>query len=73
MLQWPISIAAARRHMPLLLVFLLVLSAGATPAHGQSEPDPALPATEALASPIWAVALEPATLRSKPDEAGDVF
>ena len=74
MRAWRVSIRAASRGLPLVLLLVLVLSVGAAPIQAQSaSAEPSLPATEALDTPIWSVALGPATLRSQPDEGGEAF
>ena len=73
MLQWPVSIRAVRRQLPLLLVCSFVFSPGAIPAHAQSASEPAAPTTELVDSPTWAVVLAPTTLRSQPDDAAEAF
>ena len=73
MLAWPDTMRSVRRRLTLLLVCLLVVSAGPVPTFAQSEADPTVPATELLTSPIWAVVLQPTTLRSQPDDAGEAF
>jgi L,D-transpeptidase catalytic domain len=63
-----------RRRDRLRLLVTLVLFVGATaPAFAQStEPEDA-PVLEALETSRWTVTLAPATLRSQPDENGDMF
>ncbi|TME31974.1 MAG: hypothetical protein E6I75_17545 [Chloroflexi bacterium] len=73
MLNWPDSSRAVRRQLLLLLVCLFVVSAATVPTYAQSASEPTLPATEPLASPIWALLLEPTALRSQPDDAAEAF
>src|SRR5207244_12889972 len=73
MLQWPVSIQAVRRQLLLFLACTLVLSAGTLPTHAQSASEPAVPATEMLAGPVWAAVTDSTTLRSQPDDGAEIF
>jgi lipoprotein-anchoring transpeptidase ErfK/SrfK len=73
MLQLPVSIQAVRRQLLLFLACTLVLSAGTVPTHAQSASEPAVPATEMLAGPVWAAVTDSTTLRSQPDDGAEIF
>jgi L,D-transpeptidase catalytic domain len=51
----------------------LLLAITLTPALAQSEASQPQPEVDPLSTPIWAVALAPATLRSQPDTSADAF
>jgi lipoprotein-anchoring transpeptidase ErfK/SrfK len=53
-----------------LLIGVLAVVSSVVPAGAQSE---AQPQVVPLESPTWAVALEPTTLRSQPDDGGEAF
>jgi hypothetical protein len=56
------------------LILVLLLAAAVTPALAQSsDPAPDEAAVQALDSPVWALALGPATLRSQPSTAGEAY
>src|SRR5215216_3316480 len=50
-----------------------VLIGSVAPVQAQSAPEPTPVAPEPLATPFWAVALAPTTLRSQPDAASEAF
>jgi hypothetical protein len=62
---------AVRRLLPVLVGLTLVL-VGIAPAGAQSAESTATD-LQPLDTPTWAVALQPVTLRSQPDEAGQAF
>jgi hypothetical protein len=63
----------ARLTLLVALVLLLARPGPATPVLAQSNADSDPPALETLDSPLWAVALQPATLRSQPGDGGAAF
>jgi L,D-transpeptidase catalytic domain len=69
----PRSAAGAHRAWLCVLISLLLTLAVASPGLAQSDPASAPPTLETLATPEWAVALQPAALRSQPDDNSEQF